>query len=89
MGELRNSGGYMCGFCGILEFGSGSIITEELLKKMCAVLKHRGPDDQGIYIKKKDGVRLGLGHRRLAVIDLNTGRQPISNEDDTIWVAYN
>jgi len=89
MGELRNSGGYMCGFCGILEFGSGSIITEELLKKMCAVLQHRGPDDQGIYIKRKDGVRLGLGHRRLAVIDLNTGRQPISNEDDTIWVAYN
>jgi len=55
MGELRNSGGYMCGFCGILEFGSGSIITEELLKKMCAVLQHRGPDDQGIYIKRKDG----------------------------------
>lgn len=91
----------MCGICGILEFGSDSVISEELLKKMCSVLEHRGPDDEGIYINKwnspysttpsvnRDSPLVGLGHRRLAVIDLKTGHQPMSNENQTVWIVQN
>ena len=46
---------------------------------------HRGPDDEGIYTARQ----VGLGHRRLSIIDLNTGKQPISNEDNSIWVVFN
>jgi len=89
MGELKNSGGYMCGFCGILESGIDTIITEELLKKMCSVLEHRGPDDEGIYINKEGSPRIGLGHKRLAVIDLKGGHQPMSNENQSVWIVQN
>ncbi len=52
---------------------------------MTQTLQHRGPDDQGLFLSR--GV--GLGHRRLKIIDLTTGKQPIANEDDTVWVVYN
>lgn len=82
----------MCGICGIIGIGD-----EELLKKMCAVISHRGPDDEGIYINNKWGQStvgqstfiVGLGVRRLSIIDLKTGYQPIHNEDSTVWIAYN
>ena len=70
----------MCGITGY--FGQGN---EEILRKMTESLKHRGPDDQGFYIRDK----IGLGHSRLSVIDLNTGHQPISNEDGNIWIILN
>jgi len=70
----------MCGITGY--FGQGN---EEVLKKMTASLKHRGLDDQGFYIKDK----IGLGHRRLSIIDLKTGHQPITNEDKTVWLIFN
>ena len=70
----------MCGIAGY--FGQGN---EEVLKRMIISLKHRGPDDQGFYIKDK----IGLGHRRLNIIDLKTGHQPITNENKTVWLIFN
>lgn len=71
----------MCGICGILGFDD-----RDLLQKMTEALAHRGPDDAGSYVA--DGI--GLGHRRLSIIDLSpAGRQPMANEDDSVWVAFN
>ncbi len=74
----------MCGICGYLTWEEG-IIQEEIIHQMCEVIRHRGPDDEGIYLEKN----IGLGMRRLNIIDLVTGHQPIHNEDKTIWVVYN
>jgi len=52
---------------------------------MMNTIRHRGPDDEGLYISGN----IGLGHRRLSIIDLNTGKQPISNETGTVWIVYN
>jgi asparagine synthase (glutamine-hydrolysing) len=52
---------------------------------MCDAMSHRGPDDQGIYVNQ----RIGLGMRRLSIVDLATGQQPISNEDNSIWIVFN
>jgi asparagine synthase (glutamine-hydrolysing) len=76
----------MCGICGQLNFDPDQPIAEDLIRQMCDVIVHRGPDDEGIWI---DGP-VGLGQRRLAIIDLSpTGHQPMSNEDGTIWITYN
>jgi asparagine synthase (glutamine-hydrolysing) len=74
----------MCGICGKINFGRQNVDKNDLLKMMDAML-HRGPDDQGFYIAGN----VGLGHRRLSIIDLSTGHQPLSNEDDTVWVVFN
>ncbi len=75
----------MCGICGKLDFHEESI-SKELLKKMTGSLSHRGPDDEGLYASYP----IGLGHRRLSVIDLSTyGRQPMCNEDRSIWFVFN
>ncbi len=81
----------MCGICGILNTRSESNIKEEIIRNMCSVLKHRGPDDEGIYLGwGKDGRKnIGLGIRRLAIIDLDTGHQPIHNEERTVWIVCN
>src|SRR5579871_332648 len=55
------------------------------IRAMCDPIRHRGPDDEGYYV---DG-GCGLGMRRLSIIDLATGHQPISNEDESIWVVFN
>jgi asparagine synthase (glutamine-hydrolysing) len=75
----------MCGICGI--YGATGLPEDAraLTKAMCDVIVHRGPDDDGFYA---DGP-VSLGMRRLSIIDLATGRQPIRNEDGTIWVVYN
>ncbi|HRQ37292.1 MAG TPA: asparagine synthase (glutamine-hydrolyzing) [Chloroflexota bacterium] len=73
----------MCGICGIV--GAGQPGQNELLKQMCHTLAHRGPDDEGFYA---DSETL-LGMRRLAIIDLVTGHQPISNEDKNLWLVFN
>jgi len=80
----------MCGICGVLDY-KGAIIKEGLLLCMCQAMRHRGPDDEGIFINgHNDGVSVGLGHRRLKIIDLyKTGHQPMSNEDKTIWLVFN
>ena len=75
----------MCGICGKLRLDtSGSIDTASLDRMMDAIV-HRGPDGRGKYVSGP----VALGHTRLAIIDLNTGAQPISNEDRKIWIVYN
>ena len=73
----------MCGIAGILNF-DGSTVPHESLKKVTDILKHRGPDDEGIWIKKN----IGFGHRRLSIIDLSEkANQPmISNSTNTIII---
>ena len=72
----------MCGICG--KYSPSGIKTEEL-NAMLDTLVHRGPDDSGCYLN----ANIGLGSRRLSIIDLATGKQPISNEEGTIWVVQN
>jgi asparagine synthase (glutamine-hydrolysing) len=73
----------MCGICGIYE--PGSTVDASAIGAMAASMRHRGPDDQGVYT----GRGIGLGHRRLSIIDLASGHQPLSNEDETVWIAFN
>ena len=72
----------MCGICG--KYSPSGVKTEEL-NTMLDTMVHRGPDDSGCYVN----TNIGLGSRRLSIIDLETGNQPISNEDGTIWVIDN
>lgn len=87
----------MCGICGILDF-EGKTIDRNLLKKMCDTLAHRGPDAEGIYINKENSSvslseksrqppKIGLGYRRLSIIDIEGGYQPMSNENETVWIV--
>ena len=83
----------MCGIAGIVDF-SGRKIDRSKIKAMCEAFKHRGPDDEGIYessVNKGSNSRLSLalGHRRLSIIDLETGHQPIFNENKTICIVHN
>ena len=78
----------MCGICGVLNFGpSTDAVDVPTLRAMADSLQHRGPDADGYYISPDRQV--GLGFRRLSIVDLVTGDQPMSNEDDTIWLVYN
>src|SRR3989338_7578120 len=70
----------MCGICGVL-----GLEDKKLIRRMADVMQHRGPDDSGFYIDKN----IMLGHRRLSIIDLKTGKQPIFNEDKSIVIVYN
>ncbi len=75
----------MCGINGIVNFDSQNHVTEQELKTMSSSQIHRGPDDEGYYTNKN----VGFGFRRLSIIDLHTGHQPICNEDGTIWIVFN
>jgi asparagine synthase (glutamine-hydrolysing) len=75
----------MCGLTGIFEYERSTQVSSELVHRMNETIVHRGPDDEGIYV----GPGIGLGFRRLSIIDLAGGHQPISNEDGTIWVMLN
>ena len=75
----------MCGICGKLNFYRSASVDPALIRAMLGSIRHRGPDDEGVYVTP----RVGLGHRRLAIIDLNTGHQPLSNEDGTVWIVFN
>jgi asparagine synthase (glutamine-hydrolysing) len=81
----------MCGIVGFLTTKTVCIPECEILRKMRDVLIHRGPDDAGEYIRPIDekGPFVFFGHRRLSIIDLGTGHQPLSNEDETVWVVFN
>src|SRR4051812_9461843 len=76
----RRSGTDMCGICGV--FGAGDRSTVE---SMLATVRHRGPDDQFVV----GGEAFTLGARRLSIVDLAGGRQPMSNETGTVWAANN
>ena len=75
----------MCGICGVVSLEPGRGTDKLILQKMNGTLRHRGPDDEGYY----QDSRASLAMRRLSIIDLNTGHQPISNETGDIWVVYN
>jgi asparagine synthase (glutamine-hydrolysing) len=75
----------MCGICGKLAFGPKACVDPVLIRPMLDSIRHRGPDDEGIYAHGP----VVLGHRRLSIIDLNTGHQPVSNEDGTVWIVFN
>jgi len=75
----------MCGICGKIYYNTERKVEEALLHQMADVIKHRGPDGAGFYCKEN----VGLGHRRLAIIDLETGSQPLSNEDGAVWIVFN
>jgi asparagine synthase (glutamine-hydrolysing) len=70
----------MCGICGFYGFED-----KNLIKRMCRILKHRGPDDEGYFFDKN----VNLGVRRLSIIDVRGGHQPIHNEDESIWIVFN
>jgi asparagine synthase (glutamine-hydrolysing) len=75
----------MCGICGKFDI-QGSSVSEDLLKKMCQAIAYRGPDDEGIMVSPP----VGLGHRRLSIIDLSSaGHEPMSNEDGSLWLVFN
>jgi asparagine synthase (glutamine-hydrolysing) len=75
----------MCGIAGRFEF-SGNVVDVALVQSMCGTIVHRGPDDQGVYTAPY----IGLGQRRLAIIDLDhRAAAPMANEDGSIWITYN
>ena len=74
----------MCGIVGIVSSNS-SPVDEALLGRMCNAIRHRGPDDDGFYVNGP----VGLGMRRLSIIDLKSGQQPIHNQDRTAWIVFN
>ena len=75
----------MCGICGVYEYKHQATVDRQLLCSMLQVIQHRGPDDEGMHL---DGA-VGLGNRRLSIIDLPGGRQPIYNEDGSIVIVFN
>src|SRR5260370_25772533 len=75
----------MCGIAGFIDVERSRDNAEQLIDRMCQVIRHRGPDDQGVWVD--DGV--GLGMRRLSIIDLARGHQPIFNEDQSILIVFN
>ena len=76
----------MCGICGKLYHSKDRTVEGELLRSMASVINHRGPDDEGIYVKGN----VGLAHKRLSILDLSpAGHQPMSNEDGSIWIVFN
>src|SRR3990172_590389 len=75
----------MCGICGIVYGDKDREVHLTDLKNMCRVVTHRGPDDEGYYLKNN----VGLGMRRLSIVDLQTGSQPIYNEDNSVAIVFN
>ncbi|HEV2975272.1 MAG TPA: asparagine synthase (glutamine-hydrolyzing) [Solirubrobacteraceae bacterium] len=78
----------MCGICGVLAFNDSFSCDERLVVAMRDTMTHRGPDDAGVWSSRAD--RVALGHRRLSIVDVSHyGRQPMCNEDGSVWVTFN
>ncbi|MCB0117775.1 MAG: asparagine synthetase B, partial [Anaerolineales bacterium] len=75
----------MCGICGMAASRGGPPISHEVLKKMNDIIAHRGPDEDGFFVNDK----VGLASRRLSIIDLAGGTQPIPNEDGSMQIVFN
>ena len=76
---------YMCGVCGIVDLNNSPPVRPEQLDAMCKTIEHRGPDGTRTMIRRS----VALGHTRLSVIDTETGWQPLTNEDESIFVILN
>src|SRR2546422_434777 len=74
----------MCGISGFMYF-DGAPVDESISRAMSDVQQHRGPDQSGVYL----GSGVALGHRRLSIIDLSSGKQPLANENGTVWISFN
>ena len=72
----------MCGISGFVYHDRERPAAPEIIKRMCDTMVHRGPDDDGFYVRGN----VALGMRRLSIIDLVSGHQPISNEDGKVWI---
>ena len=78
----------MCGIAGVLAFTDTFPADEATVARMTDTLRHRGPDGGGTLVRSDE--RIALGHRRLAIVDLSdAGRQPMANEDESVWITYN
>jgi asparagine synthase (glutamine-hydrolysing) len=75
----------MCAIAGILNLAEAPAPTEDALRRMLAMVRHRGPDQFGIYLSDQ----VAFGNARLSIIDLSGGQQPITNEDETLWIVFN
>src|SRR5438128_10853181 len=75
----------MCGIAGFIDVERSRENAEQLIDRMCKVIRHRGPDDQGVWVG--DGMAMGM--RRLSIIDLVGGHQPIFNEDQSVLIVFN
>jgi asparagine synthase (glutamine-hydrolysing) len=75
----------MCGICGQFNFGDGSPVLRQSMERMARSIAHRGPDDEGYFVSGS----LGLGFRRLSIIDLAGGHQPMSDAEEDVWVVFN
>lgn len=75
----------MCGICGLVNFDPTEIVDSRVVQKMSQVLTHRGPDDDGLFVEGQ----VGLGFRRLSIIDVSGGKQPIFNEDASAAIIFN
>ena len=75
----------MCGICGIIDLNAGASFSGKHLRAMANAIRHRGPDDHGEIVLGP----VGLGFRRLSIVDLKGGHQPMSNEDGTVWIVFN
>src|SRR5437899_1013979 len=75
----------MCGIAGIIGTDQSYLADAADVHRMCQTIVHRGPDDEGIYVNGQ----VALGMRRLSIIDLSTGHQPIHNEDRSVWIVFN
>ena len=75
----------MCGICGVVRVTPPGPVEENSLRRMRDTMIHRGPDDEGLFISGN----VGLGHRRLSIVDLSGGHQPMANADETSWITYN
>src|SRR4051794_899700 len=77
----------MCGIAGFANKNPAAAFDEALLRRMGDVIAHRGPDSDGFLSDPENGI--GLANRRLSIIDIAGGAQPMSNEDRSIWITYN
>ena len=75
----------MCGIAGVVSSNPAELIEQSTIHRMCQAIVHRGPDDEGVLAK----ANTGLGMRRLSIIDVAGGNQPIFNEDRSVWIVYN
>ncbi|MBD3306531.1 asparagine synthase (glutamine-hydrolyzing) [candidate division KSB3 bacterium] len=75
----------VCGICGKIVRDPHAQIAEADIRRMCAVLRHRGPDESGVHVQGQ----FGLGHQRLSIIDLTTGQQPMCNARRDLWIVFN
>src|SRR6266480_3829471 len=75
----------MCGICGQFNFANNAPVDPEIIRRMADSIAHRGPDDQGYFVSGP----IGLGFRRLSIIDLAGGHQPMTDAEETVWVIFN